>query len=233
MDLPENFYLDVRIRARAIAKGLVTTEQVEEHLRSLPDQESSVDGLGLDQPALISAEQAPEPAVAAVVPALATPLAVSAVEPPAPPPFMQPPVAAPPPAVPAPYAPPEPVSYEDRVTPIATPPDFSESERAPAPVAPIASPPAFVAPVAPPPAYVEPPAAPAPPAAAQPPAPAAPPAAAQPHAPAAPPAETSAESPSRPVSVPPARDLASDGATEVSDAEWDSPDDPGSREGSG
>lgn len=67
MDQPENLYFDVRLRRRALNKGLVTEEQVRALVESLPDLADEAVTVEGPQPAL-AAPPREVPAVSAVPP---------------------------------------------------------------------------------------------------------------------------------------------------------------------
>jgi hypothetical protein len=77
MDAPANFKFDVRIRARLLAKGLVTEAEVAKHLDALADLQPSADYIDLAQPALTSPEERERHAPAAVRPSAVVPRAAT------------------------------------------------------------------------------------------------------------------------------------------------------------
>lgn len=52
MDVPANFKLDVRVRARLLAKNTITEAEVSKHLESLADADGACETVTLAQPAL-------------------------------------------------------------------------------------------------------------------------------------------------------------------------------------
>ena len=45
-------HLDVRVRDRLIAQGVLDPQALEQHIAELPDLEAEAENLGIDQPAL-------------------------------------------------------------------------------------------------------------------------------------------------------------------------------------
>jgi hypothetical protein len=74
MDVPVNFKFDVRIRARMLAKGMISDADVTKHVDGLPDREAETTAIDLAQPALtppgerppVNVRPAPRPAPVAV-----------------------------------------------------------------------------------------------------------------------------------------------------------------------
>lgn len=59
MDAPENFKLDVRIRARMLAKGALAEADVQKHLEALPDLSPTAETLDANQPAIGTPSERP------------------------------------------------------------------------------------------------------------------------------------------------------------------------------
>lgn len=51
MSEENSFRYDVRVRENLLKKGLLTEEELQNHLSALPDVESEAEPLGLEQPA--------------------------------------------------------------------------------------------------------------------------------------------------------------------------------------
>lgn len=54
---PNPWILDVRVRERNLAKGLITEKEVEKHLSALPDVADQAEPFGTSQPALAQPEE--------------------------------------------------------------------------------------------------------------------------------------------------------------------------------
>jgi len=76
MDVPVNFKYDVRIRARLLAKGLVTEAEVTKHLDGLADVQPHADYIELAQPALTNPEERERQAPVVARPSAVVPRAV-------------------------------------------------------------------------------------------------------------------------------------------------------------
>ncbi|MDI1448236.1 hypothetical protein [Polyangium sp. 6x1] len=73
---------DLRVRERLLAAGVITQADIDRYLGELPELETQAEGLGIPQPALVSAASsapaAPAPQPVATATAAAAPVASSA-----------------------------------------------------------------------------------------------------------------------------------------------------------